>query len=258
MDLRKYIDIFEAKTYQSLADAGNDYRPGNVEIWYKKKNAGTFDITNISKTHSLIGTIRETNPSKIYSLMQGENYSPSGEADIFLSKKGVSHTSISNGDIIKSKNKILMLTANGWKNIKQLDEDITKKIAVIADKMLTPVEKIYNYFERSRPVVDFDEKIEKEIAKLKDKTDPSIIEKLNMYSNWGKNNPGKQSFLIGAISVIATLAGGITAGIGITLLVSIINELISNPKFSRALAIGSRDAILGILIRIINDLRKKQ
>lgn len=263
LELRKYINILnedEKKVYRSLADAGKAYRPGNTEIWYKKRNAENtpVDLTNLNKTHALVGTLRELNPSKIFSLLQGENYSPRGEADIFLSKKGVSHTSISNGDIIKSKNKILILTANGWKNINQIDEDITKKFAVIADKMLTPVEKIYSYFENSRPVANFDEKIEQEIAKLKGKTDPIIIEKLNNYSEWGKNNPGKQSFLIGSISVIATLAGGITAGIAITLLISIINELISNPKFSRALAIGSRDAILGILIRIINDLRKKQ
>lgn len=138
-----------------------------------------------------------------------------------------------------------------------LNEDISGKIAEIADKLLGPVEKIYEYFTNSKPVVDFDTKIEEKINNLKTKTDPSLIKRLEQYASWGKTNPGLQSFLVGAISVISTLAGGLAAGIVITLLVSIINELISNPKFSRALAIGSRDAILGILIRIINDLRKK-
>lgn len=138
-----------------------------------------------------------------------------------------------------------------------INEDISGKIAEIADKLLGPVEKIYEYFTNSKPVADFDIKIEQEINRLKTKTDPSLVKRLEQYAAWGKNNPGKQSFLVGAISVISTLAGGLAAGIVITLLVSIINELISNPKFSRALAIGSRDAILGILIRIINDLRKK-
>lgn len=126
MDLRRYIDILseeERKSYQSLADAGDEYKPGNIQVWYKKKNVDVsideFESKNLLKTHSLIGTLRETNPRKIFSLMQGENYSPKGEASMFLSKKGVSHTSISNGDIIRSKNKMLMLTANGWKNVKK-------------------------------------------------------------------------------------------------------------------------------------------
>jgi hypothetical protein len=106
--------------YKDLNDAvgvtgNNRYATGSSDIWYMKdaffreglmgydgmKENGTLpDPRALTKTHVLIGSIRESNLDEIHWMMQGEIWSPNGEALTMLTKKGVHHTSMSVGDII--------------------------------------------------------------------------------------------------------------------------------------------------------------
>ena len=124
------------KQYESLNDAAVRYprlkglAPGRTEIWYAKSlrdYSGGFDrleqydveipnVQNIKKTHKLIGKIKETNPERIFSMLQGESWSPQGEAFDLISGLDL-HTSMSVGDIIKVGNKLLFVDRVGFEEL---------------------------------------------------------------------------------------------------------------------------------------------
>lgn len=107
---------------------GNDF-----DIWYAKDNAfrdlslgimTNFDPKDISKTHVLLGTMGpvkrgNSDNEDIYVSLQGEIWSPDGEANDLIRSKGLSHTSMSIGDIIvdKKANKTYMVAMMGFKEI---------------------------------------------------------------------------------------------------------------------------------------------
>lgn len=114
--IKKYIDIImESISYNSLQDAGENYAPGNTQIWYWKENLGNEmmlgydalkeqnklpDVDNLSATHVQIGNLAETDHEKIYELMQAESWSPQNQAKSFTDKFGVGHIGMSTGDIM--------------------------------------------------------------------------------------------------------------------------------------------------------------
>lgn len=85
---------------------------GNAEIWYTKKNLFSsfsfgrrpdeFDPQDLTKTHVRLGTIAadKNNLDAVYVAMQGESWSPNGEAKDLIGNSGSGHTSMSVGDII--------------------------------------------------------------------------------------------------------------------------------------------------------------
>jgi hypothetical protein len=116
--------------YSSLADA---FPSGATEIWYwndesgrdmmmganwLSKNGGMPTPETLSNTHVQIGTLKETDPGKIFGMMQGENWSPNGEARNMIKSLGIGHTSMSVGDIIKVGSNYLMVDRFGFHNIK--------------------------------------------------------------------------------------------------------------------------------------------
>jgi len=64
-----------------------------------------------------MGKIKEKNDDKIFALMQGENWSPEGEANGIVRKSGTGHTSMSVGDIIKIGNKTLFVDRSGFEEL---------------------------------------------------------------------------------------------------------------------------------------------
>lgn len=118
-----------AEQYTSLNDA---YPAGETEIWYwladnardymmgydfLKKQGIEVSADTIPTTHALIGKIRETDPEKIFSMMQGDSWSPEGQARDMIKKSGTGHTSMSVGDVIKIGNKWLMVDRFGFRDI---------------------------------------------------------------------------------------------------------------------------------------------
>lgn len=118
-----------AEQYASLNDA---YPAGETEIWYwlddnardymmgydfLKKQGMEITPETIPSTHALIGKIRETNPEKIFAMMQGESWSPNGEARDMIERSGTGHTSMSVGDVIRVGNKWLMVDRYGFKDL---------------------------------------------------------------------------------------------------------------------------------------------
>lgn len=68
----------------------------------------------LSRTHVLLGKIKETNPDRIYEMMQAPNWSPGGKARGLIRAKGLHHTSMSVGDVIKVGGKLLMVDRHGF------------------------------------------------------------------------------------------------------------------------------------------------
>ena len=111
----------------AIKDLTEVLTPGNTEIWYvKPDNSRDFryadeiadwNSNTLKDTHVLLGTTNETNVEKIWMMMQGENWSPRGEANQFIQSKGLWHTSMDLGDIIKTKDGFFMVTASGFKKL---------------------------------------------------------------------------------------------------------------------------------------------
>ena len=118
-----------ATQYSSLADA---YPEGSTEVWYWNDEAGRDMMMGanwltkkgqmptpetLEQTHVKIGSLRETNPDKVFSMMQGENWSPQGEARDMVSNSNTGHTSMSVGDIMKVGSTYLMVDRFGFHDI---------------------------------------------------------------------------------------------------------------------------------------------
>lgn len=152
-----------AEQYTSLNDA---YPAGTTEIWYwlddnardymmgydwLKKQGTEVSADTIPTTHALIGKIRETDPEKIFSMMQGDSWSPEGQARDMIEKSGTGHTSMSVGDVIKVGNKWLMVDRYGFKDIEsganesadipESHVDPTRAAMLITDRIMTEVFK---------------------------------------------------------------------------------------------------------------------
>lgn len=114
--------------FKSINDAGV-YDPGldkgATEIWFMRPGqsrdlgeGSKFLLResipmpspgNLKGTHVLLGKIKEKSPHRIFALMQGENWSPNGEARNLVQRAGTDHTSMMQGDILKVGNRVLMI-----------------------------------------------------------------------------------------------------------------------------------------------------
>lgn len=136
--MKKYIDILmEAMSYSSLQDAGNDYSPGNTQIWYWKEPLGHQMMqgyealkqqnklpnpNNLEATHVLVGTVAETNPDKIFSMMSAEVWSPQNQASSMINDLGVGHIGMDTGDIIVVGKQVLFVDKKGFVNLASGEE----------------------------------------------------------------------------------------------------------------------------------------
>ena len=118
--------------YTTLNDASTlhtELANGSTEIWYSKSkhfrdmSGGSRFLSKhrllpttdtLSTTHSKIGSINTVDLNKIYGLMQGETWSPNGEARDVIGQSESAHTSMSVGDIIKMNGIMHMVDNHGF------------------------------------------------------------------------------------------------------------------------------------------------
>lgn len=120
--------------YDNIAEAagvtGNaGYATGGTDVWYMSdsffrdgsmgfewlEQKGLLpDPKNLRKTHVFIGRITEHDLNKIYRMMQGEEWSPNGEARTMIRRKSIGHTSMSIGDVIIVGSKTYMVDRDGF------------------------------------------------------------------------------------------------------------------------------------------------
>lgn len=127
--------------YKTLNDAqhrNSGLRPGTTEIWYNRSavpsaNTGSRLLAEIctsyrldeevpklitlATTHVHLGSIAATDLESIYGMMQGEIWSPEGEANELILNKGLTHTSMHVGDVIKIGNRAWVVRFMGFTEI---------------------------------------------------------------------------------------------------------------------------------------------
>jgi len=118
-------------TINDAAEATNNkgYEPGRTRIWYARPEK-TRDLgvghdfcfkkgllpsrANLEATHILVGAISATDPEAIFDLMQGERWSPSGQARSLITKLGLHHTSMSVGDVVQILDDTFFVDRDGF------------------------------------------------------------------------------------------------------------------------------------------------
>lgn len=97
----------------------------NFTVYYHKPVYNPFErddvtINGLSKTHIELKTIEAHDIDHVFGLMQGEFWSPNGEARELIESKGLDHTSMSVNDVVYSErqNMFFICTNSGWKILK--------------------------------------------------------------------------------------------------------------------------------------------
>ncbi|MDP2324290.1 MAG: hypothetical protein Q8N51_09710 [Gammaproteobacteria bacterium] len=96
-----------------------------VEVWYAKRLGDTpATAEELATTHVHLLTIHQPSKERIYAALQGERWSPNGEARPFLEAAGLWHTSMSTSDILVIQDlrkpgikKVMVCAALGWEEI---------------------------------------------------------------------------------------------------------------------------------------------
>jgi hypothetical protein len=124
--------------YKSLNDK---FPVGFVKVWYFKpefardmlmgyewlQERGMLpDPNNLEKMHVLLGSVAHPEAEYdirdyLYGELQGERWSPHGEARDLIRSKGLAHTSMSVGDIIEDSGYVWMCDSVDWVDLKSLE-----------------------------------------------------------------------------------------------------------------------------------------
>lgn len=125
------------KTYKNLNDAacyvGEDIEQGETEIWYQRpEQFGELTVhpTNLKETHILLGKVKSERPDNIFNFMQGEHWSPNGEARELIESLGLEHTSMSTGDVVRTGGKTYFCEPFGWSDLTGLHEKIDRWLEI--------------------------------------------------------------------------------------------------------------------------------
>jgi hypothetical protein len=122
---------------KTLKDIANNIDPrygtGTLKVWYMKKSfwsigsMGTWGIERAGKplptpetleqTHTCVGTLDVDDLGEAWGMMQGESWSPRGEARELIVGLGLVHTSMSVGDIFQKDGVLFMVEGVGFKRI---------------------------------------------------------------------------------------------------------------------------------------------
>lgn len=87
-----------------------------------------------------------------------------------------------------------------------------EKVLPIVMKAVTPViNKVTQMYENSGPIKGFDDKYQSLVSDIGQKF-PALAEPLSKVSEFAKQNKGKATFLIGSLTALLTITGGLTAG----------------------------------------------
>jgi len=106
----------------------------HYEVWYAQDWAvrvmsGGYDFAvsqriaptpeDISRTHTRVKTFEATSPDEVFTHFQAEIWSPRGEARDLIRALGLSHTSMSVGDLVveQETGKVLFCDRQGWVEI---------------------------------------------------------------------------------------------------------------------------------------------
>lgn len=94
--------------------------PHNFDVYYRYDpiffSDDRVNKRNYTITHCYLGSLHAKDLEEVFCTMQGEKWSPNGEARELIKATGLHHTSMSVGDIIreKSTNRVWECDQCGW------------------------------------------------------------------------------------------------------------------------------------------------
>lgn len=101
------------------------------QVWYKTPESFRYygaDPNALTKTHVHLKDVEieleagENGLEAVWVGMQGENWSPNGEARDLIRSKGLGHTSMSVGDVLVDEDSnVHLVKSMGFKNIGRID-----------------------------------------------------------------------------------------------------------------------------------------
>ena len=107
-----YINLNDASIHSSAL------LPGNTKVWYAKQfGQPGFDKEDPEATHILLGTVAGEDPEMLWGALQGEFWSPEGEARNLIIEKGLHHTSMSVGDVLQIGETFHLVAPMGFKTL---------------------------------------------------------------------------------------------------------------------------------------------
>jgi hypothetical protein len=91
-------------------------------VWYKKQDAGfshDVKLADLLTTHvGLFSAFEADDKEDLFTKLQGENWSPNGEARPLIQSLGLSHTSMSVGDVVCDDDEAFWVCDDfGWKRL---------------------------------------------------------------------------------------------------------------------------------------------
>jgi len=103
---------------------------GEVEIWYRRDwlNNDRPDPDHLEATHVLVGRIKADSLDQAFCRMQGDWWSPNGEARNFIRIKGLCHTSMSTHDVIVFDGVPHLVTALGFEELEKDERSDREKL----------------------------------------------------------------------------------------------------------------------------------
>lgn len=100
------------------------FEPGEVEVWYQRPEffrKGTVGeepkLDELEATHVKLGVLDANDPDEVFAALQGESWSPNGEANAMLRALGLGHTSMSVGDVIVLRGDVLLVAIVGFRRL---------------------------------------------------------------------------------------------------------------------------------------------
>lgn len=115
----------ETSGYHSLADAANAthdlrYGHGAASVWYAR-NPTFFDadthLSELSTSHVRLGSYASGSLDDVWHAMQGECWSPDGQARNLITRLGLRHTSMSVGDVVEIHGEFHVCANVGWRKL---------------------------------------------------------------------------------------------------------------------------------------------
>ncbi len=133
-----YRNLNDASSEESVtSEARRLLKPGRTEIWYMKKENFRWassgleflkdhpelypDPFNLSRTHVLVGRISAREANQVFQVMQGDFWSPEGQARSLIKDLGLIHTSMSVGDVMVIDGEIMVVEPAGFVRIGSVD-----------------------------------------------------------------------------------------------------------------------------------------
>jgi len=125
-----YVNPEHMGAYKTMEDC---YEPGQTEIWYVKKGVAARLLKavedgnklllpqpeDLEKTHIKVGTVNSTDQREVFAAMQGDQWSPNGEAKRMISQMGLGHISMGPGDVIVFPDRTVMVGRRGFYDLGQ-------------------------------------------------------------------------------------------------------------------------------------------